>query len=107
GLVVCGTSVTSAPSTSSAGTPMTTAGRTLAVIPRSTHQTSRRRGVIQAARGGRDRQGHDQQRRGSRRLEAGRAAPTPLGETCRRGPPTDLVREALQAPRAASLRPQT
>jgi hypothetical protein len=51
GLVVCGTSVTKARSLSSAGMLMTSAGRTFAAMPRSTNQTSPRRGdVIQAAR---------------------------------------------------------
>ena len=45
GLVVCGTRVTSARSVSAAGTLMTRAGRTLAVIPRSTSHTSPRRGL--------------------------------------------------------------
>jgi hypothetical protein len=39
GLVVCGTSVAKARSASSAGMPMTSAGRTLAAMPRSTNYT--------------------------------------------------------------------
>lgn len=42
GLVVCGTSVTSARSVSSAGMLTTSAGRTFAAMPRSTNQTSPR-----------------------------------------------------------------
>lgn len=44
-LVVCGTKVASARSTSSAGMLMTSAGRTLAVMPRSTNQISPRFGL--------------------------------------------------------------
>ena len=43
-LVVCGTNVTRARSTSSAGMLMTSAGRTFAVMPRSTNQISPRFG---------------------------------------------------------------
>jgi len=77
GLVVCGMIGISARSVSPAGTLTTTAGRTLAAMPRSTSQTSPRRAtVIQSTRADRARRRVGRRPRGDPRPVAGHAATT-------------------------------
>lgn len=102
GLVVWGTRVTSARSWSSAGTLIATAGRTFAAIPRSTSQTSPRRGTaIKIARADRARRRGDPRRRRDRRRPERRVEQARLAARARRRVQNARARKAPRTLRAA------